>query len=53
MLDLRLVCPPGPDDRLLDELTDIAPDISDDEGKAIRTAVDRLNARAIKMLTVG
>jgi len=37
----------------MNELTDIAPDISDDEGKAIGAAVDKLNKRAIKMLTVG
>ena len=37
----------------MNELTDIAPDISDDEGKAISAAVDKLNKRATKMLTVG
>ena len=35
----------------IDEWVTVAPDLSDDEGKAIQAAIAKLNRRATKMLT--
>jgi len=35
----------------MNELSTVAPDLSDEEGRAIKATIEKLNRRAVKMLT--